>query len=210
MVFEKREEKLEDKVETLKEELGYGGGCEAEPVQSKTTPSKGTTSKMTKTTKSQAATSTSLVKPEPVLVVTSSQAQPSSSSPVSSTSSPVSVPAPSATKSLLTDSSSKKGLGFERLVDLSPLTPASSWAYNWNSHLFEDPSNYGGMPNGVEFVPMLWKPDGNHLPSWEKDVEGWRKSSQGLTHLLGCVVSTIPSSECSGADRGVRAMAQVQ
>ncbi|GAA5912986.1 glycoside hydrolase family protein [Sporobolomyces salmoneus] len=110
---------------------------------------------------------TATVEPAPVLAVTSSHRPlPSSSSSTR----------PASDKSL----SSKKGLGFERLVDLNPLESSISWCYNWGSKLFEPT---GSLQGKTQFVPMLWKPDSNHLATWEKDVEYSR--SQGGTHLLG-------------------------
>jgi len=100
---------------------------------------------------------------------------------VAQNSRPTSKPSPSpSTQSYPTASSisSKKGLGFNRIIDFDPFT--TSWGYNWDSRL---PSGES-MPSNRQFVPMLWKPDQDHLSHWEDDVEAALKKG-GITHLLG-------------------------
>jgi len=74
--------------------------------------------------------------------------------------------------------SSKKGLGFNRIIDFDPFT--TSWGYNWDSRLAQNEQ----MPSNRQFVPMLWKPDQDHLSHWEGDIEAALKKG-GITHLLG-------------------------
>ncbi|GAA5991503.1 hypothetical protein JCM5350_005188 [Sporobolomyces pararoseus] len=169
-VFTKREKKLEEQIKSLKKQTHSTTRPSHSPI--KPSPSSSSSTKMIKTTtnKPQASVTAAPIKPSPILAVTTSRSLPSSS-PSSTPISAISV--------------SKKGLGFERIVDLAPLasSPELSWAYNWNSHLFE--TNGEKVPSGVQFVPMLWKPDNEHLKSFEKDVEYWKGQPGGVTHLLG-------------------------
>ncbi|GAA5964011.1 hypothetical protein JCM3765_007838 [Sporobolomyces pararoseus] len=168
-VFSKREKKLEEQIRSLKKQLH----STTRPSHSSIKPSPSSSStKMIKTTtkKPQPAVTATPIKPSPILAVTTFPSRPSSS--------PSSIP-------VSTISVSKKGLGFERIVDRAPLASSSdlAWAYNWNSHLFE--TNGEKVPSGVQFVPMLWKPDNDHLKTFEKDVEYWKGQPGGVTHILG-------------------------
>jgi len=182
-VFEKREKNLKREIKELKEEIEEleedgEGTMSIQPVPSTTAAasSKKTTS-TTKKASRPTQTLTATVKPAPILAVTSQTSSSRTSASPSST--PVSA----------ISSTQKKGLGFERLLDLEPLSQSSSsvsWCYNWNSRLFEwDTNPDASVPAGVEFVPMLWKPDDDHLKTFEKNVEFWRKQEGGLTHILG-------------------------
>ncbi|CAF9907163.1 MAG: hypothetical protein HETSPECPRED_007056 [Heterodermia speciosa] len=51
------------------------------------------------------------------------------------------------------------------------------WAYNWDSQ----PG--GTVASGLNFVPMLWSTNSDHLPNWESNVNS--AISNGATHILG-------------------------
>lgn len=74
-------------------------------------------------------------------------------------------------------SSSKRGAAYNDVSTVSALTNGGtvSWAYNWAGSLS------GNLPNGVEFVPMLWG---------AKDFGGWATTiqtilSSGTNYILG-------------------------
>ncbi|GAA5823737.1 hypothetical protein JCM5353_008576 [Sporobolomyces roseus] len=88
-------------------------------------------------------------------------------------------PSPSKPPVYSTTLSTKKGLGFNRLTDYEPFS-STSWGYNWDSRLSQNER----MIQGREFVPMLWKPDQDHLEHWKEDVEKSIKKGE-VSHLLG-------------------------
>lgn len=74
-------------------------------------------------------------------------------------------------------SSSKRGAAFNDISTVSALTNTGSvsWAYNWA------PSLSGGLPSGVEYVPMLWG---------TKDLGNWATAiqtalSSGSQYIMG-------------------------
>lgn len=74
-------------------------------------------------------------------------------------------------------SSSKRGAAYNDISTVSALSSSGtvSWAYNWAGSLS------GNLPNGVEFVPMLWG---------AKDFGGWATAiqtilSSGSNYILG-------------------------
>ncbi|GAA5937894.1 glycoside hydrolase family protein [Sporobolomyces koalae] len=161
-VFEKREHKYKSEVEHLERQL----------FRTRTRPSSTTVAKTTSLGSKSSTVS-------PVLIKSSTA-----------------VATPKPTFSASSRSSQRKGLGFEHLVDLKPFAPSTTsnvtWAYNWNSHLFEPASDSPKMPNGVQFVPMLWKPDPEHVGPWIKDVDSWRNQPGKLTHVLGFNEPDLP------------------
>ncbi len=77
--------------------------------------------------------------------------------------------------------SSKRGIAYDLAdpADLSVLSPATSWWYNWsaspNSHV---PANYASA-YGMEFDPMLW--DGNFN---DAAVTAWLKINPAVHYVL--------------------------
>lgn len=173
-VFRRREKRLKEEIHHLKDEITEQGSQGDEAVR----PAGNNSSRI--------ATSSQEVTKE--TVTPSKKSTSVDQSATSTVASTTSVARPVSNLAL----SLKKGVGFERLVDLNPLAPSLSWCYNWNSKLFE---KNGSHPKGTQFVPMLWKPDTDHLAEWEQNVEYLRGQDKGLTHILG-YVTTSPGRPC--------------
>lgn len=68
---------------------------------------------------------------------------------------------------------------------------SASWVYNWAME------KNGDLPQGTDYVPMLFSTDPNHSTGWKDKANA--SIAAGATHLLGCV-----SRARGGVSRSVR------
>lgn len=92
-----------------------------------------------------------------------------------STTSLSSAAAPSSTNGAVT-TTLKRGLGFNDIGATTPFGSKVGWAYNWDSQ------HQGKLVDGVEFVPMLWSDNNDHVPQWATNAQ--KAIDAGAKHLL--------------------------
>ncbi|KAI0916567.1 hypothetical protein AcV5_003021 [Taiwanofungus camphoratus] len=72
----------------------------------------------------------------------------------------------------------KRGLSFNDASLTHDFTSGqASWCYNWYS------SSSGPLPQGVQYVPMLWGADAAHTSVWESDANA--ALANGAQYILG-------------------------
>lgn len=71
---------------------------------------------------------------------------------------------------------SKRGLAFNHVSAATPFANVASWGYDWS------PLKDGKLPAGIEYVPMLWGTDANHLNGYSDAIKSY---GSNIKCLLG-------------------------
>ena len=118
--------------------------------------------------------------PSTTAVVSSSIAAPVAviSSTPSAAAAPVAV-----SETTTTGSITGRGIAYVSGDQTQPFVGSKApWAYNWDSKPISWNSDGSPLAPGFKYVPMLWKPDSNHLPQWDGDVKN--AIALGADHIL--------------------------
>ncbi|CAG8953787.1 hypothetical protein HYFRA_00006679 [Hymenoscyphus fraxineus] len=124
--------------------------------------------------------------PKPTTLVTSA-APPSE---------PSEEPVAAAAKVQAASGGAKRGVAYND-GKLVKVISGSSWAYNWAA------TSGGGLPSGVEYVPLLWGDQADKTNGWNDNVQ--KAISAGSKHVLGFNEPDLGSQAHMSVDASVTA-----